>query len=96
MLKRELLKLTPEERDVIFLWRVIDYPKTQTPDEIVNCSVHKKDFVLITIKKFNRNCKAKLEAKCLEIQFKKDLIHEIESFFVDKREELLHLQKKSV
>ncbi len=63
MIKKELLKLTPEERDVIFLWRIACYPKTITAENIVKQTKgqHSLEFIEKTIKKFNYNCRLRLE-----------------------------------
>ena len=74
MLKKELLKLTPKERDVIYLWRITSYPKILTVEEIrKSCSGHSIRFIRKTIHKFNNNCRLKLELyshqKDLDIAF---------------------------
>jgi hypothetical protein len=62
MLKKELLKLTPEERDVIYLWRILSYPRTLSVEEIQKvASAHSVEFIENTIKKFNYNCRLRLE-----------------------------------
>lgn len=79
MIKKELLKLTPAERDVIFLWRFLEYPKVLKAVEIGNISTHDLTFIKQTIHKFNRNCRLKLEA----YQQQKVLNNLIESLFFD-------------
>lgn len=78
MIKKELLKLTPKERDVIFLWRIINYPKILSTDEIIKAAKgHRPAFIEKTIKKFNTNCRLKLEI----YQHNKDLERIFKSFF---------------
>lgn len=79
MLKNELLKLTPEERDVIFLWRICSYPKVMTAEEIEKCTKgqHSAQFIRATIKKFNSNCRLRIEL----YQHNKDLERVFKSFF---------------
>lgn len=77
MIKQELLKLSPEERDIIFLWRILYYPKVLTAEEINKCSTHKVEVIQTTVQKFNRNCRLKLEL----YDHQKDLYKAMESFF---------------
>lgn len=79
MIKKELLKLTPQERDVIFLWRVLPYPDKLTIKEIASQSTHDELFIKETITKFNHNCRIRLETK----QFEQKLKDLLESFFCD-------------
>lgn len=78
MLTKELLKLTPKERDVIFLWRILSRPKILTAEEInAQCGYHSLTFIRKTIKKYNHNCRIKLEI----YKFNKDIEDAITSFF---------------
>lgn len=60
MLRDILLNLTPHQRDVIVLWRILYYPKKLSSNEIVKISGYKKHFVCKTLKTFNKDCKMKL------------------------------------
>jgi len=78
LIRKELLNLTPKERDVIFLWRMLYYPKILSTDEIIKAAKgHRPEFIKKTIKKFNINCRLKLEI----YQHNKDLERVFKSFF---------------
>ena len=82
MIFKELLKLTPKERDVICLWRIISYPRTLTAEEIRILSTgHSTRFIRKTITKFNKNCRLKLELHSLQ----KNLDAAFGLYFLDKK-----------
>lgn len=62
MLKKEILRLSPQQRDVIVIWRILFFPNIITVEEIHNLApCHSIDFIRQAIKTFNSNCRAKLE-----------------------------------
>lgn len=78
MLLKEFLKLTPEERDIIYYWRIL-YCKQITADKISHDLKYPPEIIQATILKFNHNVRLKWEI--IDAQRRaKDLIR---SFFCD-------------
>lgn len=61
MIKSELIKLSSAEIHVIFYWRILRFPKILTSKEISDLTNFQEDYIIDTIKKFNKNCRLKLE-----------------------------------
>lgn len=61
MIKKELEKLTNDEKLIIIYWRIIDCPKQLSVEEIVKRLKYPTEYVQSSIKKFNRNIRLKLE-----------------------------------
>jgi DNA-directed RNA polymerase specialized sigma subunit len=71
MILKEITKLTPVERDVIALWRVWFFPEVLDCYDIAKLIDLTPVQVSQIIKKFNQNCRAKLELQSFEISLKK-------------------------
>jgi hypothetical protein len=63
MLYKELLKLTTEERDIIVCWRILRYPYQPSIEELSRDLRLPTETIINAIKKFNHNCRMKLEAQ---------------------------------
>ena len=61
MIKQELDKLSNDEKLIIIYWRIIDYPRVLSVEEIALRLNFTPEFISETIKKFNHNVRLKLE-----------------------------------
>jgi len=73
---KAFLKLTPSQRDILFVWRVLYYPKKLTAKEITACTCHDKKEVESVIKEYSRNMRLKLE-QCEIEKILKEILGEI-------------------
>lgn len=71
MLIRELYNLSPQERDIIFTWRIIHAPRVLNCAEIQKYLPYTAEQISQAIKTFNRNMRAKLEADSIHNNLKK-------------------------
>jgi len=61
MIKQELDKLSNDEKLIIIYWRIIDYPRVLSVEEIASRLKFTPQSISDTIKKFNHNIRLKLE-----------------------------------
>jgi predicted DNA-binding transcriptional regulator len=70
MIKKELEKLSNDEKLIIIYWRIIEYPRQLRVDEIAKRLKYPPEYVLNSIKKFNHNIRLKLEMESIRSDLK--------------------------
>ena len=80
MLYRELLNLTPKERDIIVAWRILKYPEQLSAEQLSRDLKYPIEDINEAIKKFHKNCRLKLDMWKKE----KELEAMITAFFCDE------------
>jgi hypothetical protein len=74
--KKELLKLSPEERDVLFLrslWPFLFRAEKFSISLIAKKTSHSEEFIQLTLRKIHKMNRLKLELADINIQIKKIL-----------------------
>lgn len=61
MLKKELGKLTNDEKLIIIYWKIIECPRQLSVDEISKCLKYPPEYIQNAIRKFKHNVRIRLE-----------------------------------